>query len=292
MPEDFEPKRDRWRTCFREIQNEIWSDHPHQDAVPDHLYHYSSLSNIRSILSSRELWLFDVCTMQNDPSDGKYWIDVFYSVLLRKSVPKWLTDNFRPSKTLGLGSAWYSYVSCFSEDAWLKGQWEDFADRGRGCAIELSFVTFTDASNGGLGYGWTPMLYDAEDQIRRAERMVDEAIQLFRAENLTGRSERDEFWKVAPFSFLGGGTRFKDPKHWRQQEWRIFLSGNSEDKDACVSPDGRRYMRWPFPTGVVTAIIKGPNCDCPKEELERLLTAGYPANVRNAHLEGEEPVEG
>jgi hypothetical protein len=219
VPEDLEAKRDRWRTRFREIQNEIWNDHPQPDAVPDHLYHYSSLSSIRSILSSRELWLFDVCTMQNDPGDGRHWIEVFYSVLRPKILPDWVTALFQPGSTLGLGSEWHDYVSCFSPEPELQDQWEEFGDHGRGCAIELAFPKFLDASEEGKEYGCVPMFYDAKEQKIRAEKTVDKAIELYCAEvaDMTPEEARLHYWGEAVFSFLWCGTRFKDPKFERQR---------------------------------------------------------------------------
>lgn len=137
------------------------------------------------------------------------------------------------------------------------------------------------------------MLYAAEEQTERAEKTVGGAIQLLRAEAALTGSERVEFWKDAAFWFLVCGTRFKDPKYYLQREWRIFLSRTSEDSERVRYFGSRRYIPLPFPTGVMTGLIKGPNCECPDEELERLLTAsGYPAKVRSPHLESEEPVEG
>lgn len=290
VPEDLASKRARWNSRFREIQDHLGSDPP----APEHLYHHSSLSKIQDIVRGGGMWLFDVRTMENDPGDGKRWIEVFRSVLNRKDVPPSLGWNFQPGTPLerGLGSEYYEYVSCFSASSALKDQWDDFGDKGRGCAIELSFRAFIDASNSGHEYGWTPMLYAAEEQRERAEKTVDGAI-LLRAEGALTPSENVEFWKDAAFWFLVCGTRFKDPKFDPQREWRIFLSRTSEDSERVRYLGSRRYIPWPFPAGVVTGIIKGPNCDCPNEELERLLTAaGYPANVRNAHLESEELVEG
>lgn len=99
MPEDLAAKRARWNRRFREIQDHLGSDPP----APEHLYHHSSLSNILNIVRSGGLWLFDVCTMQNDPGDGKRWIEVFRCVLNRKSVPPLLVQNFRPGSTLVRG---------------------------------------------------------------------------------------------------------------------------------------------------------------------------------------------
>jgi hypothetical protein len=290
VPEDLKSKKDRWRTRFREIQNEIWSD---DQPSPDHLYHYSSLVNIRKILSGRELWLFDVRTMPNDSRDGIYWVEVFWSVLRRKSVPPWIVELFRPGNTLGLGEDWYSYVSCLSAESRLEDQWEQFADHGAGCAVEVSFAALEGASDGGHAYGYTPMCYGAKEQTTAAEKTIDKAIEFFRSEreNLT-HNEARAFWREAVFPFLWCGTRFKHPRFERQHEWRVFMSRPSEF-DGVSNFGSRRYVPWLFPPGLVTGIVKGPNCGCPNEELEGLLTAaGYPPKVRRALLESAQPVSG
>jgi hypothetical protein len=130
------------------------------------------------------------------------------------------------------------------------------------------------------------MVYDASEQTERAEQAVDNAISVYRDERLDMTSfERDEYWRsVAAFSFLCCGTSFKNPKFVHQREWRIFLSRPSECPDVlALGPHGRRYMRWPFPTGVVNGIIKGAHCDFPDPDLKYLLrAAGHPANVLGA----------
>lgn len=282
--EDLETKQRRWLAHLKDSQIQVWSGGP-QVSAPSHLHHYSSLANIEKIISGRELWLFDVCTMQNDPGDGRYRIGVFHSVLIHKSVPAWLAHQFQPGKGLGIGHAWYSYVSCFSSESGLEDQWEQFADHGTGCAIEISFAAFINACDGGKAYAWTPMLYDPNEQADRAERTVDKAIQLYRSESagLTS-NEAQEYWKLAAFSFLWSGTRFKDPKFEHQHEWRVFLSRPSEFPGFHYCGQ-RRYMRWSFPKDVVTGLVKGPACDRTDDELVELLTtAGYPTNVRQAEL--------
>jgi hypothetical protein len=219
--------------------------------------------------------------MPNDTGDGIYWIEIFWSVLRRKSVPEWVRELFRPGNTLGLGSAWYSYVSCFSGESDLQDQWDNFADHGRGCAIELSFPKFKAASDGGKAYGWTPMFYDAEGQKRHAVETVDAAIQLYRAEGVSGQDAR-AYWSEAAFSFLWCGTRFKRPEFSHQHEWRIFLSRPSSFEGvAYFGEQRRRYIRWPLPEGLIAGLVKGPKCDLEDGELAALMkAAGYPVNIR------------
>jgi hypothetical protein len=100
MQADLNERIKHWKDRLHQLQRYVWPE-PQE---PNHLYHYSSAKNIRNILASGELWLFDVRSMQNDPGDGLYWMEVFWRVLNRKSVPDWLREHFRPGRTLGLAA--------------------------------------------------------------------------------------------------------------------------------------------------------------------------------------------
>jgi hypothetical protein len=260
-------------------QDTLFVDPP----IPGKLYHYSGLESIKRILQSGEFWLFDVCTMKKDPGDGLYWIDVFQSVLRRKVVGERFLEAFQ--SRMGIGVAWYSYITCFSSNAHLESQWHSFADKGRGCAIEISTEALIAGSDRGNAYGWTPMKYDYDAQIRAAETTIDYAIDLYWSAvyDLTS-NERDEYWRQVAFSCLVCGTRFKRPDFEPESEWRLFLS-RPWDYPGFRYSGRRRYMPWTIPPSVVTGIIKGPNCDCSDEDLrELLIQAGHPPNVQQASL--------
>ena len=144
MGVDLESKRERWKTCLQEVQKEIWEDPP----FPDYLYHYSSTKAVTNILTSREMWLSDICAARGDTDDGRYWIKVFRPIINRKSVPRYIKEVFQ-GNTFGLGSLWHMYLACFSPEPELDNQWRNYADSDAGCALELRFDELQSNCDGG-----------------------------------------------------------------------------------------------------------------------------------------------
>ncbi len=214
MSGDLEAKSHRWRDKLQGIQDKLWVDPPD----PSHLYHYSNLDGIMGILSNGKIWLSDILTMQ-DKFDGTYWIELFREILNRNIVPSWLKKSFESGK-LGSGTDWYMYVACFSPRSELENQWKDYADSGKGCAIELPFHVVKANADGGRDYAWTPMTYDQSEQIAKAEKTIQEAISLCGNESMTP-AEAKRCWMDASFSFLTCGTRFKHPRYSGEHEWRL-----------------------------------------------------------------------
>jgi len=215
----------------------------------------------------------------NDVHDGTYWSTVFRDVQRRKSVPDIIREPFERGDGVGIGTAYFSYLACFSSAFDLESQWNDYADNGRGCAIEFSFEAMRANADGGKAYAWTPMEYDEDVQWDKAERTVDFAIQLFRNErdNLT-RDEADIYWTYAAFSYLVCGSRFKQPSYKNEKEWRVFISRPTRDganhRPGAGGPIP--YLTMPLAPDTVTGLIKGPACTCADDELQEWLNdAGY-----------------
>jgi hypothetical protein len=277
--EDLDTKRQRWLSILLNFQNTLYID----PQFPRHLYHYSSLAGIRGILNSKSIWLSDILLM-NDEHDGKYWSIVFRDVQRKKSVPPIIRDPFERGSGVGIGSAYYSYIACFSPEYNLDSQWKHYADEGRGCALEFSFEAVRDNADGGKAYGWTPMEYDEDVQREQATRTIDFAIDVLRRErtDLT-RQEVDEYWKCAAFSYLVCGTRFKRPTYSSEKEWRIFMSRPTRDGASYRTGTNGQipYLTLPLASNIVTGLIKGPACACDYDDLRRCLNdAGYSATLR------------
>jgi hypothetical protein len=269
-------RRLKLREELKDAQGEIHRDPDY----PQYIYHYAPASSICSILKSREIWLFDAHSMQNDPLDGRQWVDVFRCILNRKSVPPEVRFYFAPGGLLY--TRWcYSLIACFSSTYELPQQWTDFADRGKGCAIEFSFDVMRERSDGGRSFGWTPMLYGGQEQVGRAEKTIDTAIRL------RGRYSdlnNNDYWFEAMFSFLCCGARFKPEKYRYQDEWRIFLDRPEECED-INDFRGRAYMPISLTPDMITGVVRGPNCECSEDELAELLRiSGYPVNIRTVCL--------
>src|SRR5580704_12789312 len=268
-------RRIQLRQELTDFQREIHLD----PDFPKYIYHYAPASSICKILESKQIRLFDTHSMKNDPLDGRQWIDVFGQILNRKNVPSFVRYNFAPSSPLY--TRWcYSFTACFSSNCELPQQWTDFADHGKGCAIEFAFDAIQKRSDDGRYFGWTPMLYGEQDQITRAEKTIDTAVRLRR--RYSDLNDTD-YWADAMFSFLCCGARFKPEKYRDQDEWRIFMDRPDECED--IKNQGRDYIPVPLTSDMVTGVVRGPNCECSEDELAELLTkSGYPVSIRTICL--------
>lgn len=218
----------------------------------------------------------------NDTKDGKYWMEVFRPIVMRKCLPPEIKKLFQ-SGSFGLGSHWNTYIACFSPESEVEYQWKEYADEGTGCAIELSFEALETNCDDGKAYAWMPMLYDAHEQADKAEKTIDAAIMLARAESMTAE-EHWTYWGRAALNFLTCGARFKHHEFHHEREWRVSIDR--------IDFDGVKHRT--FPTGVqipyltlhlnpelITGVTKGASCTCPDSELATLLSSGhYTSDVR------------
>ena len=217
----------------------------------------------------------------NDARDGRYWLEVFRRILLRKSVPEYVREVWGKG-SFGLGSLWHEYIGCFSSRSDLRDQWCRYGGNGEGCAIEISTESLTAHSDGGKNHAWYRMLYEEEKQGAFAERIIDGAIRLARSEEMSHK-DAETYWKqYAAFSFLTCGVRFKHPGFKEEEEWRVSKTTRDSRgvryRSTASGPVG--YLSLRLPPDMLTGIVRGPACSISHDQLESLLHAsGYPINV-------------
>jgi hypothetical protein len=147
---------------FKEFQHELWAEH--ENDAPSELYHYTRDEGFRGIVTSRTLRVFDIGRL-NDPTEGRYSMDVLRRLVARKSVPPQVVDVFRKSDTLfGVGDYWYQYVACFSADENSENQWKKYSDQGKGFALVIDTKRLFESAPG--NYAWLKILYDKAEEER------------------------------------------------------------------------------------------------------------------------------
>lgn len=93
------------------------------------MYHYSSVHATRAILESGVLWASDLRKM-NDQTEVRYASDV-----LRKAVAKThYLESVGPNVARELLDQ-CTHIACLSREGNREFQWENYADRKRGCAL-------------------------------------------------------------------------------------------------------------------------------------------------------------
>lgn len=102
---------------------------------PSVVYHYCSLKNLCSILSSGELWMGNTISM-NDAKEQLYFIEnFFYEVKNNLPLTKHGKCDEMMQKTIAALETDRSYVFCLSALKDDAAQWERYADNAQGVAI-------------------------------------------------------------------------------------------------------------------------------------------------------------
>lgn len=105
------------------------------EKLPSVVYHYCSLKNLCSILSSGELWMGNTISM-NDAKEQLYFIEnLFYEVKNNLPPTKHSKCDEMMQKTIASLETDRSYVFCLSALKDDAAQWERYADNAQGVAI-------------------------------------------------------------------------------------------------------------------------------------------------------------
>jgi hypothetical protein len=283
-PEDF-------RKNLANRLNELWNPHNEVDR-PNKLYHYTSLAGLRGILASRQIWITDIGSLRNDPRDGLYYATVIPNVLRRKSVPPRVVDYFSQGEVMMLGGQVFAYVASFSARRNLGSQWQEFADAGRGAAIEVNFdAIFRDGATAS-DYALMKMMYDRKVQEAKLVGIIDYAIHQLREFDLSSKA-KESYWAEILTPLLVCGAFFKNPSYASEQEWRVWKL--RPDRSTGAERPGSNGTKIWYETlhltdEIVSRIVLGPRCELGvSDALELAQSAALPA-VRVFRITHEEMI--
>ena len=202
------------------------------------LFHYTSLEGLLEITSPSKqiIWATNIL-YSNDESELKYSI-----YLLRKEVRnfresifqnalqpdyRFLTylmenidyEGFIPSDQLGF------FVSSFSEEKDLLGQWRGYCPRGLGFSLGFKFSKLKECAQR-HGFAIRRCIYDEQKQKGLLRKIIKSILDQLNSDY--GKAEElkrinydkfiTKFIKLAPI--------FKHPKFKEEKEWRIIASRN------------------------------------------------------------------
>lgn len=108
--------------------------------IPETLYHYCSTSTFFNIINSKSLWLCNGLNM-NDKNDSRY-LEIVASEWLKKESNKTKdadVKSFCEMCYTTLHNLWIErpvpFITAFSDNGDLLGQWIEYADKGTGVCI-------------------------------------------------------------------------------------------------------------------------------------------------------------
>jgi Protein of unknown function (DUF2971) len=153
--------------------------------IGPHIYHYTDLPALRSIVGTQDLWLTD-SRFSNDTEEMAHGFGVVQQVIAQrhrrargvKTKAFWAGLQKRLEATRERGV----YVSCFCMADDLLGQWRSYGANGTGVSIRLTTTEFQylsgpDLASGdfGLMYLWK-VFYDPGQQDRIVNACLDNVL--------------------------------------------------------------------------------------------------------------------
>jgi hypothetical protein len=260
---------------------------------PPHVYHYTGITGLHGILSSRELWATDVAYL-NDASEQGYANGIVDRVAaaVERKVPEFeplggllrlvTVTNF--SRTV--------YASCFCEAGDLLSQWRAYSRQGAGYAIEFAFDQLTGLLS--VWDTWTTIrkvVYEATRQHRIVLHIAEEIVRAVGSAppNLDTAELQEQLskgvrpqWALhitsAALALLEAKPFLKSAAFSEEREWRIATiqdpAGEGFDARNNMLVPYRRFPLEKLGKVPITRILIGPGHQRPKEakaSLERFL---------------------
>lgn len=202
---------------------------------PEQLYHYTSAAGLKGIIESQSVWATKVQYM-NDTEEFKHAIEVARGILARRKRESEQGINQAVYDELGKSLERIENVNIcvfsLSEKPDLVSQWRAYCPPEGGYAVGFATDGLMAAARA-QGFYLAPCIYEAREQQRLLEPIVDKAVSVFHRE--IGGSE-DKLEKVRervlPAFFATFSRVAPVIKHraFREElEWRLVSGPIPED---------------------------------------------------------------
>jgi hypothetical protein len=289
MGKSHKPKRsydspEAGMAAVKRIFDVIWTDYVATPTPPSTLYHYCDDQGFKGILKSRHLWASDILRM-NDPKEVSYaFADVIGPLVAEREQgqPKYFLEAMAPPDQIR--NIWArgacTHIACFSSTPALPSQWRSYA-KCAGYAIGFSRVALEEwcaaCGAAGSGVSLAPVIYDTSIQTTLIRRFLDRVRQLetCRYSSLSAtipvRNAAREYLAILAMTL-------KDADYQAEEEWRMLIMqrGNGKFTRLAREKAGEGevcYFELPLILpGLVTEIVRGPQCAADAAELRLQLT--------------------
>ncbi len=238
--------------------------------IPQEVWHYTTLDGFAGILSSGRIWATDA-RFTNDSTEFVHAREIVTKFLKTKEqdgsrflfpveeLSRMLDKAFDEGALSPLEND--VYISSFSADGDLKGQWAEYGDNYRGVSIGFDFRSIRPPQEEEVGVTFAPCIYDPNEKLRLIESSLapfehkiaeldersmskswmDEQLRTWRIiDRIFGQTfERDQFerklqsefekeilesWGKVLFNLLRSAAHCKHPAFSAEQEWRLALA--------------------------------------------------------------------
>ncbi|MDA2923109.1 DUF2971 domain-containing protein [Acidobacteria bacterium AH-259-L09] len=285
---DLEEFKDRLKTFEEKVFGIAWGRE-----VPDgELFHYTTSSGIRGILTSGTVWATDV-TFMNDEKELSYGNRLVGELYLRRlgqeagEKSKWLR-RFKPS-LFALRGNFNIYAFCLTESMHDADQWGSYADNARGYVLTFDL-------RGAAQDRILKVIYRREDQQAAVDQIMDSAFtfldwayseKVIVGEEEEGKRLPEDVVVTIQKALAMVTLRLKDEAWEREREWRYIGVGK---------PDGHRktkhnkipYQTFRLEEFNLTGIWLGPHCR--GSNTLRVLLESYSAlRIQRSNLDSPKP---
>jgi hypothetical protein len=202
---------------------ELFSYTPHST-----LYHYTTLSGLLGIVSSKVLWASDVRYM-NDAAELRYTLDLLTEAIqtrirwgngkacLLEHFSDWIIDRLNQGHML--------FAASFRANGNLLSQWRGYSTVGKGVSLGFHPAHISHwADEQAFQVG--RCIYDLEQQQRLVLQAVDAVCQM----NLP----EDQLFAAVETDLLRLAVLLKHPSFQEEEEWRVVLPVVHHEFDARI----------------------------------------------------------
>lgn len=232
---------------------------PKYRASPKHVYHYTTLDTLISIVRDRELWMSDIATM-NDAKDGTYIVDLLKTVASNlKALPQYAGNDraeaylryVDENARLTIGGI---FLCCFSKDFDSLSQWRAYGSSAPCClafdAEELSAsvrdilikipgrsIYAGEVTYGGLDH-FTQLIQARLDAILSVAPHPNHRSALDEMQNPTDWIQLDIMQRVDEVA------KYKAKSFTDEKEFRIASLVGLETVEAPTGPEPCAYIKF------------------------------------------------
>ncbi|HEX8048962.1 DUF2971 domain-containing protein [Rhizobium sp.] len=208
------------------------------------LYHYTSLSGLLGILSSKVLWATDIGFL-NDREEFKHAIKLVIGLLEQRLTNA--TDIDREPlealrATLYEEMVFPGYIISFTENGDLLSQWRGYSPEG-GASIGFNVAALREAA-ALSGFRLLKCIYDGETKTAIANEVLDTYLAEHRSFKDTDQREHFEA-RWFRFKFFQLAACFKDDAFSEENEWRLISEiGVSQDDNVQFRATSRLLVPY------------------------------------------------
>ncbi|MBM4400455.1 MAG: DUF2971 domain-containing protein [Crenarchaeota archaeon] len=206
----------------------------------DQLYHYTTLSGLRGILTSRTLWLGHISSL-NDRTEIQYGQEIADEILRlaiqresSEDIRIFLQDLSNWIRPFAKQSIHHVFVACFCRSGNLLSQWREYSHRGQGYCLGFQFSAETRIVSTALDLkeGQIPFLrkvvYRKEEQERLINQYLSPVLQAVKESLKEADAESSELrTRLGIMAIQAANVLmdmvmcFKHPAFESEDEWRL-----------------------------------------------------------------------